>query len=174
MDEKRQALEQIIENRKELTLGEELEEQYTQFVMVTLAGQSYAVLGTEVTSIAKVETITPIPGTPDFMLGVMYYQGQIESVMDIKGMLGLEETAITRRSRVIMATAAQVQSGILVDAVQDVVDLPQRGILPTLHTVEATKREFVAGEMKYREENVVILDLTKLFERVLGQGHDGA
>ena len=174
MDEKRQALEQIIEDRKELTLGEELEEQYTQFVMVTLAGGSYAFLGSEVTAIAKVETITPIPGTPGYMLGVMYYQGQIESVMDVKRILGLEDTAITGRSRVIMATAAEVQSGILVDAVQDVVDLPQRGILPTLHTVEAAKREFVAGEMKYRDENVVILDLSKVFERVLGQGNGGS
>ena len=174
MDDKRKALEQIIEGRKELALGEELEEQHTQFVIVTLAGQSYAFLGTEVTSIAKVETITPIPGTPGFMLGVMYYQGQIESVMDVKRILGLEDTAITRRSRVIMAAAAQVQSGILVDAVQDVVDLPQRGILPTLQTVEPAKREFVAGEMKYREENVVILDLAKVFERVLGQGNGGS
>ena len=171
MDEKRRELEQIIEDRKELSLGEEVEEQYTQFVIVTLAGHSYAFLGTEVTSIAKVETITPIPGTAEFMLGVMYYQGQIESVMDVKKILGLADTAITRRSRVIMATAAQVQSGILVDAVQDVVDLPQRGVLPTLQTVEASKREFVAGEMKHGEENVVILDLARVFERVLGQGN---
>ena len=96
MDDKRRSIEKAIEEREGLELEVELKEESVQFVVVTLAGQWYAFWGDVVESIAMVQTITPVPGASDFMLGVMYYQGRVESVMDIKKVLGLEETAITR------------------------------------------------------------------------------
>ena len=171
MDEKRKALEEIIGDREELKLGVELEEQNVQFVVVTLAGQLYAFFGDAITSIARVQSITPIPGTPDYMLGVMYYQGRVESVMDIKKILGLGDRAITGKSRVVIAASGEAQSGILVDTVEDVIDLPERGIFEPPHTMEPKKKEFITGEMDYRDRNVVILDLSRIFERVLEPGN---
>lgn len=167
MDDRRRSIEKIIEEREGLELGVELKEESVQFVVVTLAGQWYAFWGNIITSIAMVQTITPVPGTPDFMLGVMYYQGRVESVMDIKKVLELEDTAITGKSRIAIASLGEVQSGILVDSVEDVVDLPTRGIFEPLHTMEATKKEYVTGEVDFRGQNIVILDLARVFERVL-------
>ena len=169
MNDRRKAIEKILEEREELGLGVELEEESVQFVIVTLAGQLYAFYGSVVEAIAMLQTITPIPGTPEYMLGVMYYQGQVESIMDIKGILGLEGTEITRKSRAVIAASGEVHSGILVDSVEDVVELPERGILAPLHTMEAAKKEYVAGEIDYRGKNVVILDLARIFARVLEQ-----
>lgn len=169
MDDKRRSIEKIIGARQQLGLGVELAEESVQFVIVTLAGQWYGFWGNVVASIAKVQTVTPIPGTPDYMLGVMYYQGRVESVMDIKRLLGLPDTAITGKSRVVMATAGEVQSGILVDSVEDVVELPTRKIYEPLHTMEGANKEYVAGEVELQGRNVVILDLARIFGRVLEQ-----
>jgi len=173
MDGKREAIEKTIEKREGLELGVELEEKNVQLVIVTLAEQWYAFFGAAITSIAAVEAITPIPGTPDYVLGVMYYQGQVESVLDIKGIMGIRDSAITPKSRVAMALSGQMQSGILVDTVEDVVDLPERRIFAPLHTMEPAKKEFVTGEIEYRERSVVILDLARIFERVLERGDGG-
>ena len=100
MDDKRESMEKTLEEREELELGVEFEEESIQFVIVTLAEQWCAFYGSAVTSIATVETITPIPGTPDYLLGVMYYQGRVESVLDIKSILGIRDSAITGKSRV--------------------------------------------------------------------------
>lgn len=170
MDDRRKTIEKIIEDREELELGVELEAQNIQLVIVTLAGQLYAFFGNVVTSIAMVQTITPIPGTPDYMLGVMYYQGRVESIMDIKKILGLEDTAISDKSRAIIAASGEVQSGILVDTVEDVVELPERKVFAPLATMEPEKKEYVTGEIDYRGRNVVILDLARIFGRVLEQG----
>ena len=174
MDGKRESIEKIIEEREELELGVAFEEESIQFVIVTLASQWYAFLGSAITSIATVQTITPVPGTPDHVLGVMYYQGRVESVLDIKGILDIQDTPINRKSRVVIAVSGEVRSGILVDTVEDVVDLPERRILAPLHTMEPEKKEFVTGEIEYRGENVVTLDLTRIFERVLEQDDGGA
>ena len=172
MDEKRRSIEKIIGEREGLELGVELKEESVQFVVVTLADQWYAFWGNVVASIATVQTITPIPGTPDFMLGVMYYQGRVESVMDIKKVLGLEDTTITKKSRVVIASSGEVQSGIQVDSVEDVVELPTREIFEPLHTMEAGKKEHVTGEIDFRGQNVVILDLARVFERLLEHESD--
>ena len=172
MDEKRQAIETIIQGRQAALPGTG-EGERIQFVIVTLAGQRCAFFGTAVIAIAKVRDIVPIPGTRDYMLGVMYYRGRVESVIDIKKIMGLEDTAIGRQSRVVIAVSNGVYCGVLVDAVEDVVDLPSDGIYAPLQTLGPAAREFVAGETDYREDSVVILDLAKMFARVLEQG-DGA
>ena len=171
MKNKREEVEEIIGTREELKLGVEVEEENIQFVIVTLADELYAFFGHSITSIAMVRDITPIPGTADYVLGVMYHQGRVESIVDIKQILGLAGTAVTRKSRVALAGTDEAQTGILVDTVEDVVDLPARGIFAPLHTMEAAKREYVAGETEYQERNVVILDLARIFGRVLEPGN---
>ena len=171
MENKREAVEEIIGSREALKLGVELEEENIQFVIVTLADELYGFFGHSITSIAMVRDITPIPGTPDYVLGVMYHQGRVESIIDLKKILGLADTALTRKSRVALAVTDEAQTGILVDAVEDVVDLPARGIFAPLHTMEAARKEYVAGETEYRGRNVVILDLARIFGRVLEPGN---
>ena len=171
MENKREAVEEIIGSREALKLGVELEEENIQFVIVTLADELYGFFGHSITSIAMVRDITPIPGTPDYVLGVMYHQGRVESIIDLKKILGLADTAVTRKSRVALAVTDEAQTGILVDAVEDVVDLPARGIFAPLHTMEAARKEYVAGETEYRGRNVVILDLARIFGRVLEPGN---
>jgi len=174
MDGKREPTEKTVEKREELELGVAFEEESVQFVIVTLAGQWCAFFGSAITSIATVQAITPVPGTPDCVLGVMYYQGRVESVLDIKGILGIQDSPITGKSRVAIALSGEIQSGILVDTVEDVVDLPERMIFAPLHTMASAKKEFVTGEIEYRERNVAILDLAGIFERVLAQENGGA
>lgn len=176
MDGKRQAIEAIIEGRQEALPVAAREDEGIQFVIVTLAGQLYAFFGTAVIAIAKVRDIVPIPGTRDYVLGVMYYQGRVESVIDIRKIMGLEEAAtgraIDRKSRVVMAVSGGVHCGVLVEAVEDVVELPSSGIYAPLETIGPAVKEFVAGETDYRERSVVILDLAKIFARVMEQGND--
>ena len=175
MDENRQAIEASIEGRQRDAPETTGEDEQVQLVIVTLAGRLYAFYGTAVIAIAKVRDIVPIPGTPDYIPGVMYHQGRVESVIDIGRIMGLAEAtrALDRKSRVVIAVSGEVYSGVLVDAVEDVVDLPRSGIYAPLETIAPEIREFVAGETQYQERSTVVLDLAKVFDRVLERG-DGA
>ena len=111
MKSKREEVEEIIDSRDQLELGVEVEEESIQFVIVSLADELYAFYGRCITSIAMVRDITPIPGTPDHILGVMYHQGRVESIIDIKQILGLPATETTRKSRVALAVTDEAQTG---------------------------------------------------------------
>ncbi len=172
MDEKREAIEAIVDERRADVTEAAREDERIQFVIVTLAGRLYAFFGTAVIAIAKVRDIVPIPGTPDYIPGVMYHQGRVESVIDIGKIMGLEVTPIGRKSRVVIAVSDNVYSGVLVDAVEDVVDLPRSGIFAPLETIGPEIGEFVAGETTHGDRSVVILDLARIFDRVLEQGDE--
>jgi purine-binding chemotaxis protein CheW len=103
-------------------------------------------------------------------MGVIYFQGAVESVLDLKKVLGLGDTARTRDSRIVLVEAQGLRSGILVDGVEDVVDWATEEILPPLTTVEQNQKEYIAGEADYHGRTLVVLDLALLFRRVLAEG----
>ncbi len=170
MDETRKAIEKRIKKRKDQEKVIEIEEESVQMVVVSLSDQLYAFHGTSVKAVAVAEEITPIPGTPDHILGVVYFQGAVESVLDIKVVLELGNTETTAGSRIIVAEAMGLRSGILVDTVEDVLDLPKSGLLPPLTTMDQIKGDYVSGEADYQGRNMVILDLARIFQGVLAEG----
>ena len=169
MDEKLKAIQERIRKRKDQERVIEIEEESRQVVVVTLSDQLYAFHGTSVMAIAFAEEITPIPGTPDHILGVVYFKGAVESVLDIKRVLDLGDTEAKKESRIIIAEAMGLRSGILVNTVEDVFDLPTSGILPPLTTMDQIKGEYVIGEADYKGRNMVILNLDRIFQRVLAE-----
>jgi len=170
MEDTRKAIQKRIRERMNQEKIIEIEEEGIQMVVVSLSDQLYAFLGSSVKAIAAAEEITPVPGTPDHILGVVYFQGSIESVLDLKRVLDLENTKTTNDSRIIVVEAMGVKSGILVDTVEDVFDLPKAGILPPLTTMDQIKREYVSGEADYKGRNMVVLDLARIFQGVLAGG----
>lgn len=169
MDETRRAIEERIRERREQERIIEIEEESIQMVVVSLSNQVYAFPGNRIKAIAVAEEVTPIPGTPEHILGVVYFQGTVESVLDIKRILDLGDTEMTVDSRIVIAEAVDLRSGILVDTVEDVMDLPRSAMLPPLTGMDQVKGDYVSGEADYKGRNMVILDLARIFQRVLAE-----
>ena len=69
-----------------------------------------------------------------------------------------------------MAANGGVRSGIILDSVLDVVDVPLRSIKPPLSTLDDAKKELIAGEMSYHNGIVVMLDVGRLFGKLCAHG----
>ncbi len=158
----------IVEERKKAGEVVDVEEARDQIVIFSLADELYGLDGAQAQAIVVIGEITYIPGTPDSILGVVNVRGEIESVLDVKKVLGLGQTRIIAGSRLIIAQVGDIRSGLLVDNVQDIVEIPKSAIKPPLSTLERPKGEYVLGETTYEEANVVILNLPVIFEVVLG------
>ena len=127
----------------------------------------YAFHGSSIKTIAVAEEITPIPGTPNYILGVVYLQGAVESVLDLKRILEIGDTEVTKDSRILIAEATDLRSGMLVDSVEDVIDFPEAEILPPVTAMDRIRGEYVLGEADYGDRSMVILNLDRMFQRVL-------
>ena len=129
----------------------------------------YGLPASAVESIVPVEEITYVPGTPAWILGVVNVRGEIESVLDLKAVLGLGQAEITPESRLLIAEDGDLRSGLLVDQMLDIVEVASSAIHPPPTPLEGGKGVYIAGETRYAhdEQTLVILDLSEIFRRAL-------
>lgn len=135
-----------------------------KLVIFSLAGELFAFRGRHVKEILISQEISFVPGSPDFLLGVMNVRGDIESVASLAAILGVPPERKSLQNRILLAEDNEVRSGILVEKVEDVVDLPSDSIKPPLPTMNGPITRYLTGETEYRGRNVVVLDLQKVFK----------
>jgi len=160
-------LEEIKKQRSQ-TRVIETEEEKIELVIFSLADDYYAFYGTNVKEILPYEEITYVPGCPDFIIGIINVRGDIESVISIHKLLGIQEKKTDKKFRIIMAVHEDILSGILVDSVEDVIEVPVSYIKHPISTLDKKIKDFtVGGEMIYEKKYVNILDLGKLFTKLI-------
>ena len=143
-----------------------VEEEKVKVVIFTLAGGRYAFYGCEVEEIFSRATIFYVPGAPDFIHGLINIRGDIESVINPNVFLGLPDSGKAQNSRILIASGEGIRSGVQVDSVEDVLDIPASSIKPPLSTLNASVREFVAGEFIHGDETVILLSAGKIFKKI--------
>ena len=167
-DEKRKSdiiLEEVKKRRGREKIVD-VEEERTKIVVFSLLDDYYAFYGDDVKEILHLVNIYYVPGSPDFILGVVNIRGDIESVLNINKFLGLPDSKQTNHSRIAVAAKDDMRSGVLVDSIIDVIDVPVSSIKPPLSTLNNSLRDFVTGEMLYDNKNVTLLDVEKIFGKI--------
>ncbi len=133
-------------------------------VVFALNGDLYAFDSAEVRELLPCGTITFVPGCPDVIKGIINVRGDIESVLNLHRIMELPPSEPTRASRIVIAVNGGIRSGILVDAVVDVVAAPADGVKRPLSTLDKAVRQFaVGGETLYEGRYVTLLDVGKIF-----------
>ena len=124
-------------------------------VAFTLAGERYAVDLAHVREVCPIKSITPLPGTPLFVLGIMNVRGQILSVIDLKNLFKLPGGSPGDRSKVIIVRNSEMEIGIFADVVSGIETISfgeVQAVPPSLSGIQA---DFMKG---VTENGVAVLD----------------
>lgn len=130
-----------------------------QYLTFFLKGQSYGVAIGTVREINQVLDITPVPQTPSFVAGVMNLRGKVVPVVNLRLKLGMEDTAFTKQTCIIVVETDGGQVGMIVDRVAGVVDFKGEQIEAPPTLGEASKMSFIVGMGKLEKEVVVLIDI---------------
>ncbi len=145
----------------------EVEEKTVQVVVILLDEHVYAFYGRWIKEIVLVDEISYVPGMSEYLLGVINVRGEIESVLDLRGVLALSRTALNAQSRVLIGEAHGIRSGLLVDAVEDVLEMPEERISRSSPVLDNGIAEYIIGESRYKEQDMILLDLDRIFDTLL-------
>ena len=145
----------------------EIEEKTVQVVVILLEQRIYAFYGKWIKEIVQVNEISYVPGMPEYILGIISVRGEIESVLDLRSVLALPQTALKAQSRVLIGETQGIRSGLLVDAVEDVLELPEERILHSPPLVDKGIAEYIIGGSRYKNQDMILLDLEKIFDKLL-------
>lgn len=169
MDNGRSRSEQILSEIEQLRIRGKIvdvEEEKVKVIIFSLLGDYYAFYGSHIKEILPQTNIYYVPGSPDFITGVINVRGDIESVININKLIGLPDSKNTPKSRIAIAVSGNMRSGIMLDALEDVIDVAVSSIKPAISTLSSSVGDFVVGEMMYRDRNVTLLNLGNIFARI--------
>jgi purine-binding chemotaxis protein CheW len=146
-------------------MAEEL--QTTQYLTFTLAEEVFAVDVDRVREILEITNITKVPQVPDFMRGVINLRGCVVPVLDLRLKFGMEETAQTVNTCIIVVEVEmdgeRIVLGALADSVQEVIEMESSQIEAPPHIGTHLKTDFLRGMGKHDNRFVMILDIDKVF-----------
>ncbi len=95
-----------------------------------LGQQEYALDIMSVREIRGWTKTTPMPHAPAFMRGVINLRGTVLPVMDLAARLGLPPAETTERNVIIVVKCNEFMTGLLVDAVSDIIALSADDMQP--------------------------------------------
>jgi purine-binding chemotaxis protein CheW len=124
-----------------------------------LASEHYGIELRHIREIHALSELTPLPGTPAFVMGLANVRGQILSVIDIKKFFGLPEKGLTDLNKVIVVRTQQMELGILADAVLGVRAIGLSELQTSLPTLTGIRAEYLRGITK---DPLVVLDVEKI------------
>ena len=154
-----------LKKRRESSRIIDVDERKVKVVIFLLSSGLYAFYGEEVREILPPCNIFYVPGALENILGVINVRGDIESVINIHRVLGLPASQKSSKSRILLAQAEGIRSGILVDSVEDVLDIPADSIRPPLSTIDISLKDFISGEISYSSRNISILQAEAIFKK---------
>ncbi len=137
-------------------------EEVFQWVTFKLENETYGVNVMQVQEVLRYTEIAPVPGAPDYVLGIINLRGNVVTVIDTRLKFGLMPAEITDNSRIIIIEAEKQVVGILVDSVAEVVYLKASEIddAPSVGTEESAR--FIQGVSNRKDDLLILVDLNKL------------
>ena len=110
--------------------------------------------------------ITPIPGTPDYMTGVLNLRGSVVPVMDLRKKFGLHESAYTENTSIVIVEANSgsevVIVGALVDAVKGLRRFEEDQLEPPPKVGMKLNLDLIYAIGKTEKDFVLILNVDKV------------
>ena len=141
---------------------EKTSEEVFQWVTFKLENEVYGVNVMQVQEVLRYTEIAPVPGAPDYVLGIINLRGNVVTVIDTRLKFGLMPAEVTDSSRIIIIEAEKQVVGILVDSVAEVVYLKASEIDPAPSVGTEESARFIQGVSNRKEDLLILVDLNKL------------
>lgn len=141
---------------------DQVNDEVLQWVTFQLEEETYGINVMQVREVLRHTEIAPVPGAPDYVLGIINLRGNVVTVIDTRSRFGLMQGEITDNTRIIVIESERQVIGILVDSVAEVVYLRSSEIdtTPSVGTEESAK--FIQGVSNRDGKLLILVDLNKL------------
>jgi chemotaxis signal transduction protein len=140
--------------------------QVNQYLSFVVGGTDFGVPILKVKEILQWEGVTRVPGTPGSVRGVINVRGSVVPVVDLGVKFGKGEVAETKRTCVLVVETRTAQetltTGVIADAVSEVVDLGADDIEPAPSFGTGVKLDHISGMGKLGKGFMVLLDIDRV------------
>jgi len=123
-----------------------------------------------ITEIIEIQEIAPVPNTNFYVKGIINLRGTIVPVIDMRARFNQGEIEFTDRTCIVVLSKDDIDIGLIVDEVQEVMEIPDEDIQPPPQTnSDSGSSHFVRAIAYPKKEGKPtgaikqLLDINKIF-----------
>ncbi len=154
--------EQVIE---QTAVEAEQADRAGKYLTFSLGSEEYGLEILRVREIIGMMDVTSVPRTPEFIKGVINLRGKVIPVMDLRLKFSMPEVEHTEETCIIVVTFGEVDMGIIVDKVQEVLDIAGDDIEDAPAFGTDVNTDFILGMGKVESRVTILLDISKVMSQ---------
>jgi purine-binding chemotaxis protein CheW len=146
-------------------VSNEADQRVGRYLTFRLAEEEYGLEILKVREIVSLQTITAVPGTPDYVKGVINLRGKVIPTIDLRLKFGMPEQEDSRTTAIVITQVEGMEVGVVVDAVSEVLDVAVENVEDTPSFGSGIDTSFMLGIAKTEGNVTLLLDLEKLLDK---------
>ncbi|WP_354142448.1 chemotaxis protein CheW [Brevibacillus brevis] len=141
----------------------EAEAAIDQQILFKMGNEYYGLSISLVREIIKPLPITRFPKSPLYVEGVIDLRGRILPIINLRKMFDLEPMEETDDTRFVDLQMDGLNIGIIVDAVSEVMNIPQSLIEPAPPIIAGVEGKYLQGIARMNDKLIMLLDVDEIF-----------
>lgn len=133
-----------------------------QFLTFALGADDFGIDILSVQEIKGYSAITPIPSAPHYIKGVMNLRGTVVPVIDLRAKFSMAQVEYDKFTVIVIVGVRDKTVGVVVDAVSDVLSIPETDLVPPPELGASVSTAFMTGMAKVGEKLILLLDIDQV------------
>lgn len=137
-----------------------------QYLTFLLSNEECAIGILKVREIIEYDTVTTVPKMPSWVRGVINLRGSVVPVVDLAAKFGMEQKPVGKTTCIVIVDTQfenqQVTVGLIVDAVNQVMELSEEDIQPVPDFGTSVKMDYLIGMAQSGRKFALLLDVDKV------------
>lgn len=152
------------ESGSKILIDDKFFDNENSYLTFALDVEIYGIIIKDVSEIIGMQSITRIPGMPNFILGIINLRGKIIPVMDLRSKFEKDKIEYNERTCIIVIEVDNVSLGLIVDTVLEVVKIGSENITSS-YTLSTYESNFIDGIGQYKGKVALLLNSNKLLSK---------
>jgi chemotaxis signal transduction protein len=136
------------------------------YILVTVAGTTYALPSEHVLHMEMVESVTTVPNAPAFVEGVVFSRGQVVPVINLRARFGFDRAALSLRTRLLVVLIDGRRVALLADEAREFVAIDEASIQPPGEAIGGLSGNYLDGVATLGDRIVLVLNVREIVKAV--------
>lgn len=154
-EEKHAVLRKRAQSIAQQSTDDTSDQEHIEVIEFRLGVETYALETEYVREVYLLSNYTPLPGLPDFILGITNIRGQIISIIDLKKLFNLPSKGIGELNKIIVVQNEKMEFGILSDIILGTYSIPLSAITSSYTNMTGIGAEYLKG---VSSDHIIVID----------------